>query len=68
MDKIMRGPSGHRCGESHHRAKLSDDDVRKMRSMYKPYVRGIEFLAKHFNCGISTARDVVTYRTRINVK
>ena len=68
MDKIDRAPSGHRCGQFHPKAKLTDDQIRKMRSMHLPYVRGYEFLAREFKCGISTARDICTYRTRKNVK
>jgi len=28
--------------------------------------KGYEALAKVFGCGVSTARDIVTYRTRID--
>jgi hypothetical protein len=52
----------------HHRAKLSNDQVRKMRELYMPYVRGYETLAAKFGCGISTARDICQYRTRRNVR
>lgn len=38
------------------------------RNEHLAYVRGYETLAKKFNCGISTARDICTYRTRKNVK
>lgn len=52
----------------HHRAKLSDNAVRAMRADYLPYVRGYEYIAKKYGCGISTARDICTYRTRRSVK
>jgi hypothetical protein len=52
----------------HHRSILSADQVRAMRKMYKPYVVGYTELARHFGCGISTARDIVTYRTRVDVR
>ena len=52
----------------HHKAKLSDEKVRQMRNEYKPWVIGYEKLAAKFECGISTARDICTYRTRKNVK
>lgn len=51
----------------HHRAKLSDEKVRQMRRKYLAYIIGYETLAKEFGCGVSTARDIITYRTRINV-
>jgi len=51
-----------------HRCKLTDEQVREMRNMYLAYVRGYETLARHFNCGVSTVRDIVTYRTRIGVR
>ena len=62
--KISRSPSGHRCGESHHKARLTDAKVRSMRADSDKV--GYETLAKWYGCGISTARDIVTYRTRIN--
>lgn len=52
----------------HHRAKLTNQQVNKMRDEYFAYIRGYEYLAKKYGCGISTARDICTYRTRVNVK
>jgi len=52
----------------HHRSKLSDDTVRQMRKDYKPYVFGYEKLAAKYGCGISSARDICTYKTRKSVK
>lgn len=52
----------------HHRANLSDDQVSAMRKEHIAYVVGYETLAKKYGCGISTARDICTYRTRRNVK
>ena len=52
----------------HHRAKLSNWQVREMRAAYIPWVRGYGFLARQFGCGESTARDICTYRTRRDVK
>lgn len=51
----------------HHRAKLTDQQVVNMRKQHLAYVVGYETLAKLFGCGISTARDICTYRTRYNV-
>jgi hypothetical protein len=48
----------------HHRAKLPDDIIRKMRAEHLPYVRGYGYLAKKYGCGVSTARDLATFRTR----
>ena len=64
---IDRSPGGWRVGQSHQRAKLLDLEVIAMRKMHIPYVVGYDKLAKIFNCGVSTARDVCTYRTRKNV-
>jgi hypothetical protein len=52
----------------HHRAKLPDSTIRAMRADYFPYVRGYEWIAKKYGCGISTARDIITFRTRRNVR
>ena len=56
-------------GERHYRAKLSDDEVMKMRAMHDSRHkggRGYASLALLFGVGISTARDICTYRTRRN--
>lgn len=51
----------------HHRAKLSNDQVRQMRREYRAFVFGYEKSAAKHGCGISTARDIITYRTRKDV-
>lgn len=50
-------------------AKLTDDQVRKMRAEHWPYARGKGYvsLAKKYRCCASTARDICTYRTRKKV-
>ena len=52
----------------HHKAKLTTAQVIDMRKQHLAYVVGYETLAKRFGCGVSTARDICTYRTRINDK
>jgi hypothetical protein len=52
----------------HHRAKLSDEQVKQMRLDYLAYIRGYGYLAKKYKCGISTARDICTYVTRYACK
>lgn len=64
---IARAPSGHRCGESHQKAKLTDAEVLEMRRMNEEDGIGYRNLSKLFGCGQSTARDIVTYRTRYSV-
>ena len=64
---MTRSPSGHRCGQSHQKAKLTDNQVREMRKQYIPYVVSYKTLANRFGCGESTARDICQYVTRINV-
>jgi hypothetical protein len=56
--------TGYKRGERHHRAKLSNADVKEIRRIYLAYVRGYETLARQFQCAPSTIRDIVTYRTR----
>lgn len=36
----------------------------RMRRMYRPGIVGMPTLAREFNCGLSTVRDIVTYATR----
>lgn len=59
-----------RQGQAHHNVKLSDADVLEMRRLResKPWLWSYRALADYLGCGLSTARDIVTYRTRYNVK
>jgi len=50
-------------GEKHHRAKLSDEDVYLVRQLNNEGI-GYKRIAKKFECGVSTIRDICTYRTR----
>jgi len=59
-----RNHTGHRMGEHHHRAKLTDSQVAEIRRKHMPYVYGYGRLAKEYGCGESTIRDICTYRTR----
>ncbi len=61
---MTRNHKGYRVGECHQRAKLTDAEVARMRRMYRPGVVGMPTLAREFHCGLSTVRDIVTYRTR----
>lgn len=56
-----------KTAQAKRRGVLTDKQVKTMRSDYHPYQFGYERLAKKYNCAISTARDICTYRTRINV-
>lgn len=61
---IKRNHLGYRIGEGHHRAKLTDEQVAKMRRMYRPRIVGYATLAREFGCSEATAADIVNYRTR----
>jgi hypothetical protein len=61
---VKRSATGHRIGQDHQKAVLTDAQVRQMRAEYKPYVVGYDALAKKYGCGASTARDIVQHRTR----
>lgn len=52
-----------KMGESHHRAKLTDAQVRQIRIHQS---EGLSYgkLSKIYGCGESTIRDICTYRTR----
>ena len=60
---LARNHTGHRVSQHHPRAKLSDAEVKEMRTHHAAGI-GYARLAKHYRCGISTARDICTYRTR----
>lgn len=60
---MKRNHTGHRVGEWHQKAKLTDAQVKRMREARS---HGFTYadLAGIFRCGQSTVRDIVTYRTR----
>lgn len=60
---IARNHTGHRIGEHHGRAILSDKTVEAIRADHSKGM-GYKTLAKKHGCGISTVRDICTYRTR----
>lgn len=58
-------------GERHHNATLTDAQVKDMRQLYASWKaagasKGYGTLGDIFRCGASTARDICTYRTRID--
>lgn len=61
---VRRAFTGHRIGESHHRAQLSSDDVSMIRTLHEEHALGYGTLAKKFESAPSTIRDICTYRTR----
>jgi hypothetical protein len=61
---MKRNHTGHRVGQDHHRAKVSDAIVAAIRAEYLPYVRGILRLSKKYKVPYSTVRDFVQMRTR----
>lgn len=64
MTKIMRNDRGWRMGEMHQNARLSSEEVENMRVDREELGLSYEKLAEKYGCGISTARDIVNYRTR----
>lgn len=54
----------YRIGETHHRAKLTDEQVDRMRELHEEQGVGYRTLAKMFDVSKSTARDICTYRIR----
>jgi hypothetical protein len=60
-----------RRGEKHHRARLTNDQVRDMRQTYEAWKaagssKGYKWLGWIFGVSQWTARDIVTYRTRVD--
>ena len=56
----------YRTGENHFRAKLSSTDIELIRECYETGGFSYRTLAEKFECGVSTIRDIVKYRTRID--
>lgn len=62
----VRRPAGYPSGEAHCRARLTDEEVKQMRTLHRRTGMGYQSLAGMFHCGVSTARDICTLRTRRN--
>ena len=61
---MKRNHTGHRVGEWHQKAKISDALVRQLRSEYLAYVRGYKRLGQKYGVPWCTVADIVNYRTR----
>lgn len=61
---VTRNHTGHRVGESHHRAKLSDEKVREMRHDHEKNGMTWKQLAYKYSTSYWTVRDIVSYITR----
>lgn len=59
-----RNHTGHRVGEWHGRAKLTDAQVRQIRLKYRPNVVGYKTLADEYGVHPSTIREIVSYAIR----
>ena len=61
INVVRRGATGHRIGSSHHRHKLTDDDVRLIRELYdaglssKTIAEKFEITKRHVNKILSGA-------------
>lgn len=60
---MKRNHTGHRVGECHQKAKLTDEQVRQLRQDHDNAM-GYRKLAKKYGIGQSTARDIANYWTR----
>ncbi|MCS3902806.1 DNA invertase Pin-like site-specific DNA recombinase [Methylohalomonas lacus] len=65
--RLTIAPSGHRAGESHPKAKLSDNDVRLIRELHENHGLGYGTIAKKFDSSRSTIISICNYRCRIYV-
>lgn len=54
----------YRVGETHHRAKLTDKEVDKIRDLHEDDGLGYRTLARMFSVSKSTIRDICRYDTR----
>ena len=56
--------TGWRKGEAHPKARLSNEDVQLIRQCYESGGFTYRSLARKFDAGECTIRDIVKYRTR----
>lgn len=55
---------GRVCGEAHHKARLSDDDVDQIRDLYEHHAISIRDIASKFECSPATIQSIIEYRSR----
>lgn len=60
----LRKPANLPTGEDHHGAKLTDEQVREIRQLFKPRTYGAPRLAREFGVGHFTIYSIVKRRTR----
>ena len=63
---IKRSSSGHRCGESHPRSRISDSQVREMRHMHHQLRKSIPEIARMHGVSYFTAYDIINFKTRVS--
>lgn len=61
---IALDENGKPIGESHHRAKLSDEDVELIRDIYDEGFASYSTLAEVFKVHKSTISDIINFRKR----
>lgn len=66
MDEKQKIPIGARgpCGEHHHKAKLSDEDIEMIRLIYDEGFLGYRAIARAFGVRHTVIRNIVKYRRR----
>lgn len=63
--RVRRSPNGNRIGESHPRARLSDDDVSLMRELHEQHDVSYRELGEKFDTPYRSVRDICQYRRRV---
>lgn len=59
--------NGRRCGETHHNAKLTDQDVEWIRELRFDHKIPVGVLAEKFEVSESTISDICNFRRRSSV-
>jgi hypothetical protein len=62
--KVFISETGNRCGESHPKATVSDEEVGWMRELHEVHDIGMREIARKFECPLRTVRDILAYRSR----
>ena len=62
---MKRTERGYSCGESHHMATISDEDVRLMRQLYDEYNIKAAEIARKFELNYATVYRIVKRINRV---
>lgn len=64
VPEVRRTEQGYRCGESHHRCRISDEQVAQMRRLHEEGM-GYRRIAIVMDLAVTSVRKICSYQRRV---